>query len=200
MVSNLTSLKDLKVLQYQIPAYGLTPNTSIQHKPLLIYRSAFSPDTTSASQIEQHMSGVGVVVPQWRYTMYSTSHFHSTSHEVLGIVNGRARLCFGHEDNPGKVEEILSKGDVIIMPAGVSHRLLDDIEAGFEMVRSILEIPSFLINAHASPESLNRLAVIRKDMTGICVMERKEKKRRLKTSRAYRGLRRIPYTAVTGPC
>lgn len=66
--------------------------------------------------------------------MYSFDHFHSSSHEVLGIANGRARLCFGHEENPSRVEEVLVKGDVVVMPAGVSHRLLRDEEGGFEMV------------------------------------------------------------------
>jgi uncharacterized protein YjlB len=50
--------------------------------------------------------------------MYSTSHFHSTSHEVLAICNGEAKLCFGHEDNPGRVEETLRQGDVVVVPAG----------------------------------------------------------------------------------
>lgn len=66
--------------------------------------------------------------------MYSASHFHSTSHELLGISNGEARICFGHEDNPKKVEEILRKGDVVIIPAGVAHRLLEDLTGEFEMV------------------------------------------------------------------
>lgn len=133
MASKLTPLKDLKVIKHQIPSHGLTPNTSIQHKPLLIYKSAF-PSNTTASQIESHVRSIGVVDPQWRYTMYSTSHFHSTAHEVLGIASGRARLCFGHEDNPRAVEEILHKGDVVVLPAGVAHRLLEDLEGGFEMV------------------------------------------------------------------
>lgn len=66
--------------------------------------------------------------------MYSTSHFHSTTHEVLGISSGSAKLCFGHEDNPGRVVEKLTAGDVVVIPAGVAHRLLEDIEGGFEMV------------------------------------------------------------------
>ncbi|KAG8626406.1 hypothetical protein KVT40_005351 [Elsinoe batatas] len=86
------------------------------------------------SALESHFSQVGVVTPQWRYTMYQTSHFHSTSHEVLGISSGSAKLCFGHEDNPGKVVEQVSAGDVVVIPAGVAHRLLDDIEGGFQMV------------------------------------------------------------------
>ena len=130
----LTPLKDLRVTKHMIPAYGLTPNTSIQKKPLLIYHSAFT--NASASSIESHLTKTGVVTPQWRYTMYSTSHFHSTSHEVLGISSGEAKLCFGHEDNPERVVEVLKEGDVVIMPAGVAHRLLEDIKGGFEMVGS----------------------------------------------------------------
>lgn len=66
--------------------------------------------------------------------MYPFDHFHSTSHEVLGIAAGKARLCFGHAENPKRVEEVLEKGDVVVLPAGVSHRLLKDEDGGFEMV------------------------------------------------------------------
>lgn len=68
--SILTPLKELKVSKHQIQAYDLIPNTSIQNKPLLLYRSAFR-ENTSASQIEDHLSSVGVVTPQWRYTVSS---------------------------------------------------------------------------------------------------------------------------------
>lgn len=66
--------------------------------------------------------------------MYSTSHFHSTCHEVLCIASGRAKLCFGHEENPERFEPEVSRGDVIVVPAGVAHRLLEDLEGGFQMV------------------------------------------------------------------
>lgn len=142
MTGKVTALKDLKVFKHQIPAHGLIPNTSLQHKPLLIYRSALP--SSSASAIEQHISSVGVVTPQWRYTMYSTSHFHSTSHEVLGIAHGKAKLCFGHESNPERVEEVVGKGDVVVVPAGVAHRLLEDVDGGFEMVRYPVVFLAFL--------------------------------------------------------
>jgi hypothetical protein len=86
MSIKLTPLKDLRVLKHQIPAHGLTPNTSIQHKPLLIYKSAF-PANVTASDIESHLNSVGVVKPQWRYTMYTRSHFHVSlpnMHTCLG--------------------------------------------------------------------------------------------------------------------
>jgi uncharacterized protein YjlB len=131
----LTPLTSLRVSRHFIPAHGLVPNTSIQQKPLLIYHAAF-PSSTSASAIEFHLQFIGVVDPAWRYTMYSTSHFHSTSHELLCIASGKAKLCFGHEDNPERVEPVVETGDVIFVPAGVAHRLLEDLAGGFQMVGS----------------------------------------------------------------
>ncbi|MCJ1386915.1 hypothetical protein MMC17_010043 [Xylographa soralifera] len=132
---NANPLKTLRVSKYQIPIHNLIPNTSIQHHPLLIYHSAFPP-STSASAIESHLHKIGVVTPQWRFTMYSTTHFHSSSHEVLVISNGKAKLCFGGEENPKNVQPVVEKGDVIVVPAGVGHRLLEDLQGGFEMVGS----------------------------------------------------------------
>lgn len=131
--SALTALSSLVVSRHQIPAFHLIPNTSIQNRPLLIYHGAFVSPISPAS-IESHVHDIGVVTPQWRYTMYSTTHFHSTTHEVLCVSNGRARLCFGGEDNPGRVEPVVQKGDVMVVPAGVGHRLLEDLGGGFEMV------------------------------------------------------------------
>ena len=68
--------------------------------------------------------------------MYSQSHFHSSSHEVLCVASGKAKLCFGGEDNPDRFEPEVQKGDVMIVPAGVAHQLLEDIEGGFSMVGS----------------------------------------------------------------
>ncbi|KAF2136114.1 uncharacterized protein K452DRAFT_292697 [Aplosporella prunicola CBS 121167] len=132
---HLTPLSKLRVSRHQIPSYALLPNTSIQQKPLLIYHTAFSTNT-SASAIEAHLASTGVVTPQWRYSMYTTTHFHSTTHEVLCISSGKALLCFGGEHNEGRVEPVVQKGDVVVVPAGVGHRLLEDREGGFEMVGS----------------------------------------------------------------
>jgi len=68
--------------------------------------------------------------------MYSTSHFHSTTHEVLCVTQGSADLLFGGEDNPEKVEVGAEKGDVIIIPAGVSHKLVKDRQGNFQMIGS----------------------------------------------------------------
>ncbi|KAI8962595.1 RmlC-like cupin domain-containing protein [Daldinia sp. FL1419] len=131
-----TPLTSLRVSRHLIPAHGLIPNTSIQNKPLLHYHEAFPPSSLTASAIESHLTTIGVVEPQWRFTMYSTTHFHSSTHELLCISSGKAKLCFGGEDNPEKVEKEVKQGDVLVVPAGVGHRLLEDPTGGFEMVGS----------------------------------------------------------------
>lgn len=129
----VTDLGSLRVSKHQIPSFNGIPNTSIQGKPLIIYHSAFK--NASASEIETHLKSVGEVAPQWRYTMYSDTHFHSNTHEVLSIASGSAKCCFGGEENPDRIEPVLEKGDVIVVPAGVGHRLLED-RGNFQMVGS----------------------------------------------------------------
>ncbi|KAH8902123.1 hypothetical protein BR93DRAFT_982527 [Coniochaeta sp. PMI_546] len=137
-----TPLPQLRVSRHTIPSHAGLPNSSATGKPLLIYHAAFGPkDRVTADAVEGHLQGVGAVLPQWRYGMYATTHFHSTAHEVLVVVRGRARLCFGGEGNPGRVEVGVGVGDVVVVPAGVGHRLLEDLGGGsgegrYEMVGS----------------------------------------------------------------
>lgn len=71
--------------------------------------------------------------------MYREHHFHSTTHEVLVVSRGSARLCFGGKDNPDRVEYQANRGDVMVVPAGLAHALLEDTSEGgqgYEMVGS----------------------------------------------------------------
>ncbi|KIY00496.1 uncharacterized protein Z520_04181 [Fonsecaea multimorphosa CBS 102226] len=130
---SIIPLNALRVSKHQIPAYKGIPNTSIQGKPLMIYHGVFT--DPNPSTIEAHLKSVGVVSPQWRYTMFSETHFHSNTHEILSIASGSAKCCFGGEKNEGRVEPVLEQGDVVVVPAGVGHRLLEDY-GGFQMVGS----------------------------------------------------------------
>ncbi|ROV86907.1 hypothetical protein VSDG_10102 [Cytospora chrysosperma] len=56
-----------------------------------------------------------------------------TTHEVLCVSSGKARLCFGGENNPERVEPTVEAGDVMVLPAGMAHRLLEEF-GGFEMI------------------------------------------------------------------
>ncbi len=56
--------------------------------------------------------------PAWRNGLFDFHHYHSKAHEVLGVYSGWVRVCFGGPQ--GEVLEA-TEGDVIIIPAGVSH-------------------------------------------------------------------------------
>lgn len=59
--------------------------------------------------------------PAWRDSIYPYNHFHTQTHEVLGIARGHARLRVGGAK--GHLIKVVA-GDVFVHPAGVGHRRL----------------------------------------------------------------------------
>ena len=59
----------------------------------------------------------------WHDIILTEDHFHSNTHEVLGLKSGHARLKLGGEK--GEIVTV-EKGDVIILPAGVGHYSVDN--------------------------------------------------------------------------
>ena len=79
---------------------GQFPNCSIQNLPVLIYKSAFPSSgnpSELANKIKETFTKHGFP-PQWRFGLYEYPHYHSTSHEILGVFKGsaRVRLAFLH--------------------------------------------------------------------------------------------------------
>lgn len=115
-----------------IPRFSSNPNSSICGRPVIIYHEVFS--RTNTDEIAKYLEKVGVVNVEWIATLWPMSHFHTTCHEFIVVIRGKAKICFGHIQNPSRYEPVLSAGDAVIVPAGVSHRKLDQYTRDLEMI------------------------------------------------------------------
>jgi uncharacterized protein YjlB len=99
---------------------GTVPNNP--RLPFICYRGAvaLAKSEDPAAVFEQLFASNGWV-DSWRDGIYDYVHYHSRTHEVLGVARGEARVRFG--GNAGKIIELQS-GDVAILPAGTGHQRL----------------------------------------------------------------------------
>ena len=101
---------------------GMLPNSRF---PLLVHRGGVPGGGADAVAARFRQNGW---LNNWRYPgVYTYPHFHSTTHECLGVAQGWMEVeVFGRGGTLLRVEA----GDVIVMPAGVSHCMVgqaDDI-------------------------------------------------------------------------
>jgi uncharacterized protein YjlB len=102
--------------QFPFKDDGVFPNSPL---PLLLYRRAIITDAEDPASIFEQRFAENDWTNSWRDGVYSFPHYHSTSHEVLGVYSGTATLRLGGEH--GKNVEV-NAGDVIVIPAGIAHQ------------------------------------------------------------------------------
>jgi len=95
---------------------GIFPNNPL---PLLCYRQAIIADARDPASIFEKRFAENDWTNSWRDGVYSFPHYHSTSHEVLGVYSGAATLRLGGAR--GKNVKVHA-GDAIVIPAGVAHQ------------------------------------------------------------------------------
>ncbi len=97
---------------------GAIPNSRL---PLLVYISAVKLSGTDPAALFEEIFQTNDWSGTWRNGIYTYHHYHSTTHEVLGVFKGSATVQFGGEHG---VKQKLNAGDVIVIPAGVAHKNL----------------------------------------------------------------------------
>lgn len=98
---------------------GSFPNSVL---PVLLYRQVLSPTASNlAAMFERHFAANNWK-GAWRNGVYPYAHYHSTTHEVLGVFRGETSLQLGGERNGAKVR--IRCGDVLVISAGVAHQNL----------------------------------------------------------------------------
>lgn len=96
---------------------GVFPNN--EDLPVIHYQQVFGKNQSIAPQVIEKIFTANLWIPSWRNGIFPFHHYHSTAHEALGIYSGWVKVRFG-----GRAGTIVSAkaGDVILVPAGVSHK------------------------------------------------------------------------------
>lgn len=113
-----SSIRARKPERFLFQDDGRTPNNPVF--PMLLYRDAVAvqKERDPAAMFEKIFAANGWG-GGWRNGIFDFLHFHTRTHEVLGIARGEARVQFG-----GAKGEIITvkAGDVVVLPAGTGHQ------------------------------------------------------------------------------
>ncbi|MEX2568666.1 MAG: cupin domain-containing protein [Cyclobacteriaceae bacterium] len=97
---------------------GFIPNSTL---PLLLYQDILEETGEQGAKWLENRFASNNWTNSWRWGVYDFHHYHSNTHEVLGVFKGQAVILLGGEQGE-KVK--VKPGDVIIIPAGVGHKCL----------------------------------------------------------------------------
>ncbi|MBS1525919.1 MAG: cupin [Bacteroidetes bacterium] len=111
-----TTIQEIR--QIHLDDDGTFPNSTL---PVLFYKAAlYIPALFPAAHVKNLFESHGWS-NSWDSGIFEFHHYHSITHEVLGIYSGETTLQLGG-DNGVKLQ--IQKGDVIVIPAGVAHKNL----------------------------------------------------------------------------
>lgn len=111
----------METSQFQFEDDGNIPNSVF---PLIVYKKAF-PFGDYLDNVMEKAFAKNNWVNAWRNGVYDYHHYHSITHEVLGIYKGSAELQLGGEQG---LRIDVTAGDVIIIPAGTGHKKISSTD------------------------------------------------------------------------
>jgi len=108
------------ILHFKIKRHRYFPNNKL---PVLIYKKVFNLplQKNKAADMTQQVFLRNGWSNSWRNGIYDFHHYHSNTHECMGVSMGQVTVILG---GPGGKKVKLEQGDIIILPAGVGHKCL----------------------------------------------------------------------------
>jgi len=108
-------MTETEALPLLLQPHGNIPNNQVL--PLLLYRQVFTDQHNLERQFKEafQQNNWG---GSWTNGVFAYHHYHSKSHEILGVIAGSATLILG---GPGGEEVQVQAGDMVVLPAGTGH-------------------------------------------------------------------------------
>jgi uncharacterized protein YjlB len=105
-----------QVQTFMLKDDGRIPNNPTL--PVIVYKGAFKDHPNDIEPTFNRYNWTG----SWTGGVYDYHHYHTNTHEVLGVKAGNATVLIGGDE--GERFE-LHMGDVIVLPAGTGHKKLE---------------------------------------------------------------------------
>lgn len=103
---------------YHLKDDGIFPNNTL---PVVVYKRVLNLPVFFASNIVRKIFRDNNWKNSWKSGIFTYHHYHSTTHEALGVIKGKTTLLLGGQHGC-KID--VQAGDVLIIPAGVAHKNL----------------------------------------------------------------------------
>jgi uncharacterized protein YjlB len=103
-------------LLFMVSDDGTLPNSKL---PVLIYKNVLQGPPELLPAAFEILFERNDWRNSWKAGIFTYHHYHSITHEVLGVCQGHTVLQLGGEKG---IKLIIEQGDVIVIPAGVAHK------------------------------------------------------------------------------
>lgn len=125
---NAQTNNNAKIVTLQLEENGNFPNNP--KLPVLLYKNVFDFSNGDPAATIEKVFAENNWGGSWRNGIFSYHHYHSNSHEALGVYGGWAEVQLG---GPGNDPVRIEKGDLVVLPAGTAHKRIDSGD-GFAVV------------------------------------------------------------------
>ena len=145
LVDILRPIQKMNIVRNIVTEDGHFPNNGLL--PLMVYQGAFQIVGEDETDTIKEILETNSWAKAWVDGIYDYHHYHSTAHEILVTLRGSCRVQFG---GPSGLTLSFEKGDVVIIPAGVAHKKIDDTD-GFQCLGAYPDGQDFDMN-YGKPE------------------------------------------------